>query len=81
MNVYKKIGEIAADIKEVKADVKEIKQERQEFREFVEGVIHDLKINYLELQKINQRLDRMIERTEKDKSNLIELKKKYADRY
>lgn len=81
MNVYKKIGEIAADIQEVKTDVKEIKQEREEFREFVENVIHDLKMNYLELQKINERLDRMIERTDRDRSNLIELKKKYADRY
>lgn len=81
MNVYQKIGEIAADIQEVKTDVKEIKQEREEFREFVENVIHDLKMNYLELQKINERLDRMIERTDRDRSNLIELKKKYAERY
>ncbi|MED0676320.1 hypothetical protein ABEV55_17420 [Aneurinibacillus thermoaerophilus] len=81
MNVYKKIGEIAADIQEIKNDVKEIKKEREEFGKFVGNVIDDLKMNYLELQKISQRLDAMIERTEKDKSNLIELKKKYAERY
>ncbi len=81
MNVYQKIGEIADVVQEIKTDVKEIKQEREEFREFVENVIHDLKMNYLELQKINERLDRMIERTDRDRSNLIELKKKYADRY
>ncbi|MEZ2661290.1 hypothetical protein ACBP89_25365 [Aneurinibacillus aneurinilyticus] len=77
MNVYKKIGEVADTVQEIKQEQLEWKKERAEFREFATNVIKDLNGNLLLLNEINKKLDTMIQRADKDKSNIVELKQMF----